>query len=540
MRRLRLLLFISCSLVLALLLPGLFFGPADRLADNCCGDTARYLAEQNLSRQAKLESQQQARERAALRQQQAAALAEQVEQQRLAQEQEQHYLETNDGAVRIERPQSRGADFFRESRQYSLPNGDFFYQQRLSYSMAAQPRQLVAATILLQGGAGTMRRYVPESGQWQINELAEGVYDNHMYFIETEQQSMIVMPTLSYLARENDMLEAVPDHSGTMELRLYQGGWLIVLYAPVLPGGSGEYFYLLSQGQLLDWEGNDGAASWASYDFSRENRWCYDGYYYEAPYNYIPSGENYFYRLPAAFIAADLAFNQNRAAADLSLCMLDVMLELQNEDGWFPTIAGSEWLLNDYQIGPGFYDTRFNSDLMKSLLHLAIERETPHFAAAALDYGAWYLRMARGHHFTLYDENNNPGWLVFDYFHPDGQLPTHCSLNHQLAQIIVLFYLYDLSGDPQYEQTAWKMINGVNIVGSDWIKNNGSLHYAYLPDGSCGLDDYLYLTYNDLYELQNMLVQRYGEPDPGLAELLATKLAWMKRNRVTGYSGWEP
>lgn len=48
--------------------------------------------------------------------------------------------------------------------------------------------------------------------------------------------------------------------------------------------------------------------------------------------------------------------------------MLHVMLELQNARGYFPTRAGSEWLLNDYEISANFYDTRFSTDMAAGLL----------------------------------------------------------------------------------------------------------------------------------------------------------------------------
>ena len=430
-----------------------------------------------------------------------------------------------------------GVDFSRDSREYQLPNGDLFYQQRLSYyEDARDQQQVVAAVIHVQGNGGTIRRYDPIAQAWNIGELAEGQYAGHMYFIDTDQQSLIITAPLNYYSRTNQTLEAVPDDTGSLEIRREADDWLVILYARTLPGGQSEYFYLRGEDPLIDWS-QSGSSAWSSYDFSYNNRWCYVGYYYLAPSQYIPSGENYYHRLPAAYIASQMAFNDSRGAQDLALCMLDVMLELQNKAGWFPTYAGTDWLLQDYQIGPGFYDTRFNSDLMKAVIQLAQSYQIEEFTRAAWRYGTFYLGMAAANHFDITDAAGQTGWLVYDYYSPAAQSPTHCSLNHQAAEIMVLYRLNELTGDPQYEQLAQKMLLGITNLGSRWIKGNGSLHYAYLPDGNCGMDDYLYLTYNDLYQLQQLLVKRYGQENAGLAQLLATKLAWLQRNHVSGYDG---
>ena len=47
------------------------------------------------------------------------------------------------------------------------------------------------------------------------------------------------------------------------------------------------------------------------------------------------------------------------------------------------------------------------------------------------------------------------------------------------------------------------MLQGVKNTRDGWIKNDNNLEYAYFPDGSYGLVEYPFLTYNDLFDFQN-------------------------------------
>lgn len=64
---------------------------------------------------------------------------------------------------------------------------------------------------------------------------------------------------------------------------------------------------------------------------------------------------------------------------------------------------------------------------------------------------------------------------------------------------------------------------------------NGDLHYAVFSNGSYGLQDYPYLTYNDLFELQALLKEAGREPSAVLELLMQSKRRWMDANGVSGY-----
>ena len=117
-----------------------------------------------------------------------------------------------------------------------------------------------------------------------------------------------------------------------------------------------DHTYLKSGGPLIDWSDPVSEKVWANFILTGRNRWAYDGYYYETPDTYYPTGENRYHRLVSAYITTKLiaAGGKYTAARELGLAMLDVMCR-QQTDGFFPTLAGCTWLSEDYGIGPGFF-----------------------------------------------------------------------------------------------------------------------------------------------------------------------------------------
>ena len=442
-------------------------------------------------------------------------------------------LSTADGDAQIWLEETEHSWGLEERRVYVLPNGDLFYQVRLSFADNTQVEE-VTTDVLFFPTETLVRRYDRDSQEWFASPLGPGQIRCGQYHVQYAGGSGLLVGPQTYRQQENQMLEYLPEQDGWFRSSSTDGGWQLELCTPVTPGAQAEYMYLLSLETLIDWEDPATQILWAAYDFTEENRWCYQGYYYDTPDTYIPSGDQYFHRLPAAYIPAQCGDQEGRACYDLALVMLHVMLELQNDQGFFPTMAGSQWLLEDYGIQAGFYDTRFNSDLVEALLHMDAKHNIPEFADGAIRYGQYYETMAETHHYTL-DYQGQEAWLVWDYTHPKGCQPNHCSLNHQIAEILVLFQLYDRTGYEAYEDLALLLLNGILAIGTDWILDDNDLAYAYLPDGSRGMQDYPYLTYNDLFDLCQVLDQRYGSHDPLLDTLMEAKRNWMDRNGVEGY-----
>ena len=344
---------------------------------------------------------------------------------------------------------------------------------------------------------------------------------------------MIVCLPFAYRQLENAVLQEIEGFEPKMLIKNKDGAWSFEIYAPKTEAGAYiEYMYAISSGELIDWSRPDAASDWAGYLFTGKSRWTLDGYYYTAPYNYIPTGDGCFHRLSAAYISTKFINRSSdyRAARIMGLAMLDMMCPLQNEMGYFPTLAGSRWLLDDYDVGPGFFDTRFNTDLVTAMI------------TAITDLGAEWLRPAVEDFFGFYmnwldtwANERNGAILAPDYWDDDGCKVTHTSLNHQLAEALMVLKMFRLTGEEIYLEKALGLTAGLTAKTDFWISGpGGDLQYGYYAGSPIGTD-YPYLTYNDLYKLNNELYLITGHRDADLDRIMAHKLAWMVKNGVTGY-----
>ncbi len=425
--------------------------------------------------------------------------------------------------VRTAREQ--GAPGALATRTYTLENGD---EVCFSHFTAAAQCDGTLLAVLPRAGA-TVQLLAPESDAVWQTVTEPGRYPCSLLLVDyADGSSAMAYPPQGWAMLEN-----------TSRRHLGYGGVEITdtelrLYAPALaPGECADCTLVRSEQALIDWASHpDARTLWADYRNADEGRWCCDGYYRIAPATYIPSGQDVYYRLPAAYLCKSmLDFSADyRLAWDLSAAMLDVMAQQQNRYGFFPTRSGSEWLLGDYGIAPGFYDTRFNTDLL--CLFVRIYNERGLFADVLARYGAYYAAYAEAHH----RETASGGWLIDDYGHPDGNLPTHTSLNHQAAECILLYRLSDALADTALEQLAGRMLRAVEDTAPNWIAPDGNLHYAVYQDGSYGGTEYPRLTYNDLFELQQLLESRGLGRSAQIQMLLDSKRRWMDANGVTGYS----
>lgn len=384
-----------------------------------------------------------------------------------------------------------------------------------------------------------MRSYSVETGQWTVtpleNEMSLG---RGMYFVRTDQAEAILVTPLTYTGHENGMIEYLPDYDGALSIQNTGNGYALSLSVAALPGGSySDFLALCADSHLINWDDPGAVARWTNYRFTDSNRWCYDGYYYTAPSDYYPSGENYFYPIPAAHIASKMTRDAGEPASRaLGLAMIDIMQEQQNAYGFIPSRAGSGWLNRDYDIDPGYFDTRFNTDFWLANINAAENFGVTAWLDKASMYADFLMDFAAEHHFT-FGTDEDEGWLVEDYWHENGKgKPTHSSLNHHATEAIFLYRLTNATADEQYAEFADRLVRGIELTADLWPMEDGNLYYAYLPDGTMMTGDYPSLTYNDLLDLQSLYRQRHGSESEAIAFLLRIKLAWMNANGVTDYN----
>ncbi len=443
---------------------------------------------------------------------------------------------TNTGPVNADTGSTARGEATIDSRSYSYPDGSRLSMQRLRTAAAGAPAQDLGK-MTVSGSEGLVRWYDSAEAAWHVVPLKAASYPAGTYHITTDKGSAIVVPSQTYLDHSNGMIEHLPAYDGTLVISETEGGFLLTLKTPALPANvHAEWFLLRSSGQLVDWNNPESAPKWAIYSFTGDNRWCLNGYYYLSPNSYYPWGEHYYNNLPAAYIAGRMMRDNGQpASAILGLAMMDVMSGQRNEEGYLPSLAGSTWLRDDYGIEPGYFDTRFNVDFSIAQINAVGRYGINQWKTDLVRFGNYLCGYSERHHFAS-NKDGQEGWLVQDYAHKNGGKPTHCSLNHQAASAVFLYRLSDLTGDKRFTATAELMVRGIENTALLWLKPDGDLYYSYMPDGKYDRDDYPYLTYNDLLELQGYVTASRGTASAPLNTLLESKRKWMDAHGVAGYN----
>jgi len=420
-----------------------------------------------------------------------------------------------------------------QTKKVRFPNGDMYWMKRVEF--AADQSSAYRITIPLSGSNGTFR-YIDRSKAkhaWATIPLRQTL-PQPSGFIQTNQTSLLLNASNYFSKNRYGTIEKQPNPL-PIKVISTEHGYVIQVDFPQKKHRIAEVWGVESAQPLVDWNSNPNLqAIWLLLDLQEYSKWSWDGYYVKTPGSYTPHSPSIYWRLPANYAAQSFVITGgSRAADDLGWVMLDTILPNQNRDGYWESMPRSEWLWKDYGIGPGFFDTRFNTDMALLLLKGYQKYGNPAFLQAAVTYSNYLLKHIEKHHVAVAGES--VGWLVADYAWKLPHKKTHVSLNHQLHEMNFLYQMYGETNHAYYKEFAEKLLYGVKNSKRKWIKPNHDLHYAFRNNGSMGLPDYPYLTYNDLVESQYILTRMYGEPDPDLAELMASKKRWMDQTGVKGY-----
>lgn len=419
--------------------------------------------------------------------------------------------------TRCERRDGHGTLF---RRSYAIPNGDSVTLGRLT-SPGSNCDYGPVEQIPLSEKEGTVWWYDAALNAWQSTELSNQTVTSRCILVQTAAECLFFWCPISYAPIEDGSLRETASY-GWLQIQSGLGGFTLSLYSSYLHAGERcDYTVVRSASPLLELTGDNVGALWSGYTNTHDGRWCYDGYYFPSPENYTPTG--CLYRCPAAYLAASMVALEKgcRLSDDLSLMMLDTMRGQQNSAGYIPTLSQSDWLFEDYGLGTGFFDTRFNADLITTFCRSHWTKAAfSDFLQRWLDF---YVMYAEARHSDV-----SGGWLVWDYGDETlASAPTLTALNHQLAEICALLELETVLDDPRLRPLAEKLLLGIEAVGDDWIREDGDLYYARNPDGSFGRDDYPDLTYTDMLRLQALLEARGLPRSPVLDRLMEAKRVFL-------------
>ncbi|MCF0149958.1 MAG: hypothetical protein HUJ80_00935 [Firmicutes bacterium] len=388
-----------------------------------------------------------------------------------------------------------------------------------------------AATVFEAFPSGGTIRY-PQRWYWTEQPFADGATDKGWIFADGDDAGYLFLPPRMYQQLENGCLKAINEQNGALHLTAQEEGFRLWMDAP--PVGEGfvcDFMVMKGAAPLVDFD-EQAYEFWMPY-FNGDNwRWTFDGYYFPSETTYIPSGEDVFSNLVSCYLSASLmkGIDDYDCADKLNTCLLHTMTLLQNDKGFVQSNAVSIWLSGDYGIDGAYYDTRFNSDLAERVLVLWQRTEAP-FCRDFLDrYMDFYESMAVA---TGWEAGG--GLFVPDYWIEKEHRPAHTALNHQLAEISVLYKLSDALQRPALGTLGDRLLAAIEGTAPQWIMADSNLEYAILPDGSFGFTDYPYLTYNDLYDMQLILEKRKGSRSPQLQQLMDAKKRWMDKKGIKEY-----
>lgn len=327
------------------------------------------------------------------------------------------------------------------------------------------------------------------------------------------------------------------DAKGQGDIRLHkeEGKWLVTYSLSLTEDTFGIIWGVNSPNLLVDFNKPNMAFIWSGYDLDINDRLSYDGYHFKSSSTYTPYTTTSYWRMPSNHLANSMIKTGGALASDImGNGLLQIESENISENGSLLSLPRSNWLMREYNIEAGFFDTRFNADTAETYLVAYQKTSNELYKEKYNQLAEYYLNHMNANHFKV-SRDGVEGLLVMDYYKDAKTKPNHSSLNHQAQAIHLFLKLYAQEKDQRYLDAAMKMLNGIKATRDKWVMSNGNLEYAYMPNGSMGLVDYPYLTYNDLYTVQKDLLWLNGNEDADIAYLMASKRKWMDSNNVKGY-----
>jgi hypothetical protein len=387
-------------------------------------------------------------------------------------------------------------------------------------------------SFTIPGNTIEIRYKDPSASEWYMSQNPENT-QKQLLFIDTDSYHMIIsVPAVYSTTYTNNTLEYHPDLEEKINIENLGGSYKISYSFPIDKEKIGEIWMLKSTEALANW--NDATHfSTMSQDLAVARRFSKDGYYFPVPSSYYPYSETMLYRHPSDYAGTSFArYGSFNAAKELGYVFVWTCMQNQNEKGYWATGPKSDWLVKDFKIGAGFYDTRFNTDFAQSLLYAYKRYNNTDFLYAACKYAQYFIDHAENNHY----ETKNGGYLVQDYGYDYDHNDTHVSLNHQLAELNYLYNLYEITKNEDYKELADKMLLAIDDTRDQWVLPSGDLNYAlYYSSDTNTMVDYPYLTYNDLFTTKQILKNQFKTTNATVEYLMASKKAWMDANNVTGY-----
>lgn len=406
-------------------------------------------------------------------------------------------------------------------------DGDEYYHYRFVYSENSDENLEIQIEIT---GEEISVLYANDETR---EKIITSDFDNLPYttlFVSTEKESILLgVPAVYSSDMSAQTLTILKEKELPLKITQEDGKFIIHYTFSQDVDTISEYWYFKTQRTIF----YDSITEFILHDLSINARLGIDGYYFITPYNYIPSGEGVLYKHPSCLAGISLGkYGHSQFSSNLGYALVKTHLENQNEYGFFETGPKSEWLYTDYGFEEGFYDTRFNSDLVHALILIYKKTEDVEYYDAIIKYLEFYETLMEDYSY----ETENGGIFVVDYMHPDSEVKSHVSLNHFITEIHIFLEMYDLTKEEIYLEKAEKMFLAIEDTRDLWVLENNNLEYALYYEHKTNLmQDYLYLTYNDMFYIQETIEKIYGKRNETLDYLMDSKRDWLEKNGAFDY-----
>jgi hypothetical protein len=198
------------------------------------------------------------------------------------------------------------------------------------------------------------------------------------------------------------------------------------------------------------------------------------------------------------------------------------LFEMLGEDNYWRSGVNVTYLNRSYNLGPNYIDTRMSVDASLFLLRYGF-----YFGdEEAVRQGAWFKNffVSRKSQNQVYALGG--GFMYPDYYSESQKSKTLVSLNHAVYEMNYLYTIYNELGDPEAKTLADEIRLFINNSKDKWVSPNGDLYYALSPQGNYYAEDYVNITYVDLYVAKGIL--EYMEvKDAAVEGLLAKKETYL-------------
>ncbi len=294
-------------------------------------------------------------------------------------------------------------------------------------------------------------------------------------------------------------------------------------------GRSVDQWHLLSPVDLTFTSPVSQKAWKASLEYHSSNDWVTpEGAYRSTPMEYSSQGQlhNKNVNLQAT-VPLLLLDSLNTVADPLPEALVHnarfTLFELRGQDNYWRPGVNVTYLNRSYNLGPDYIDTRMSVDASLYLLRYGLR----YGDGEAVNQGTWFKNFflsRKGGQNQVYSSGG--GILYPDYYSESQKGKTLVSLNHALYQMNYLYTIYTELGDTEAKALADEMRLFISSSRDKWVAPNGDLYYALSPQGEFYAEDYVNITYVDLFVAKGILEYMEVE-DPAVTGLLTRKETYL-------------